>query len=570
LGTPVAVSVIDMAGRVIHSNARALDLTGRQLGTEMPAGLDAAIDIFHPDGRLYERAEWPAVRSLASGEEVHEEEFFYALPGGGRLFVRCGSSAMRDRDGGIVAAVLTQTDVTEQKAQESRLTSLEGLLDNTEDAIVAMDELYVLTVWNRGAERLYGWTADEVLGRHADEVARTNLSEDERTEMRRELAATGRWRGELRVLRKDGGTVEAELISVALRGELGDIAGYLTIHRDLTERRRDVATILESITDAFVAVDADWRYTYVNDRALARMRARKGVALARKDVIGRGMWEMFPEASGTEAQREYEQAMRERRPVSFETFFADSGQWIESHAYPSKDGLAIYYRDVTARRRGEEALREAEAQRADADRRLDEVREAERSRIARDLHDDALQGLTHALALTGRHAPGRDDDVAAVLEQVGRQLRAAIYDLRLEPQVGRPFADALREVVELTQERAPGCVVTLEVADDVPTASFGRRGSEVLRIVGEALANACRHADADRIVLRAGGPETGLVVEVADDGRGFDPAHQPAGILHGQGLRGMRERAELLGAELDVRGDEAGTTIRLEVSLVGS
>jgi hypothetical protein len=67
---PVAIGVIAASGRVIYSNARMRDLTSRQLGYEMPAHLDGGIDIFHPDGRRYDQREWPAVRSITSGEEL--------------------------------------------------------------------------------------------------------------------------------------------------------------------------------------------------------------------------------------------------------------------------------------------------------------------------------------------------------------------------------------------------------------------------------------------------------------------------------------------------------------------
>jgi PAS domain S-box-containing protein len=575
---PVAIVVIDASGRVIHSNGRARELTGRQLGREMPADLDGAIDIFHPDGRRYERREWPAVRSLASGEEIVEEEFFYAVDEGARLWIRCSCCPVRDEDGEIVAAVLAMTDVTEHKGQKERLTHLAGLLDNTEDAVVALDERYFITVWNRGAERLYGWRAEEAVGLHANEVARTNLSEEERAELRRDLATSGRWRGEVTVARKDGSTAEAELISVALRGERRDITGYLTIHRDISgrrramqelrEARRRVETILESITDEFVAVDRDWRYTYVNDRTLSRIRGSKGAALTREDVIGRSMWELFPDAVGTEVERRLRAAMGARDPVEFELYVPVVDQWLEVHVHPSDSGLAIYYRDVTARRRSEAALRAAQRQSADADRRLDEVRQAERSRIARDLHDGALQTLTHALAVTGRHAAGRDDELFAILQQVGGRLRSAIYDLRLEQDGERPFSDALRDLVEVNRETAPVGQVILETDDALPSGSFGDRGVEVLHIIGEALTNACRHAGAERIVVRVAGPATRLTVEVTDDGGGFD-ADRPPSALHGQGLRGMHERARLLDADLDVRSDRTGTTVRLQAALTG-
>jgi PAS domain S-box-containing protein len=513
------------------------------------------------------------VRSITSGEEIADEEFFYALSDGERLSIRCSSSPLRDQDGEIVAAVLAMTDVTEQKRQEKRLTRLAGLLDNTEDAVVGVDAQWFVTVWNAGAERLYGWTADEVLGRHTLEVARLEMTQEQRTDVRLTALEHGRWRAEVIAYRKDGAPVWVEVINVAQRDAHGQITGYLGIHRDVSERRRAmqelresqqrVETILESITDAFVAVDRDWRYTYINDRALCRMRERKGTALAREDLIGRSMWEMFPEATGTELHRKYEEAMRECRAVAFETYFRHSGEWIEAHAYPSPTGLSIYYRDVSARRRAEEALREAQEQRTITDRRLEDVRDAERSRIARDLHDGALQGLTHALAVTGQYGSSPDDDVYAILQQVGRQLRGAIYDLRLEQDGERPFSDALRELVALNRESAPTCDVTLETDDELPGRSFGRRGTEVLRIISEAMTNACRHAAAERILIRVAGPETRLSVEVTDDGHGFNPT----AALHGQGLRGMHERAELLDADLDVRSHQAGTTVRLQVAL---
>jgi PAS domain S-box-containing protein len=450
---PVAISVVDASGRIIYSNGRARDLTRRQLGREMPADLDSAIDIFHADGRRYERREWPAIRSITRGEEIVDEAFFYALPEGGRLWISCSSSPVRDEDGRIVAAVVAMTDATEQKRQEQRQLHLRGLLDNMEDAIVCVDAEWFVTIWSAGAERLYGWTAGEVLGRHTLEVARLEMTHEQRTDLRVAVAEHGRWRGELIAYRKDGTSVWVEVINVALRDPRGEITGYLGIHRDVSDRRR-----------------------------------------------------------------------------------------------------------------ADEALREAREQQAALDRRLEDVREAERSRIARDLHDGALQGLTHALAVTGKLASGRDDDVQAILQQVGRQVRAAIYDLRLEHDVERPFVESLHELVALNHELAPGCEVALESADDLPRGAFGRRATEVLRILGEALTNACRHAAAERVLVRVTGTATQLCVEVIDDGHGFDTA-RASSALHGQGLRGMRERAELINARLDIRSDRTGTTVRLLVAL---
>jgi two-component sensor histidine kinase len=241
-------------------------------------------------------------------------------------------------------------------------------------------------------------------------------------------------------------------------------------------------------------------------------------------------------------------------------YFAPTDEWVEAHAYPSASGLSIYYRSVTARRRAEEGLQEAQQQRQEAERRLNDVRDAERSRLARDLHDGALQGLTHALAATGSN---RDEDVNAMLRQVGQQLRTAIYDLSLEEIGERAFGDSLGDLVAVTRDLAPDCEVTLDIDDDLAARFFGPRQAEVLRILGEALTNARRHAEAKHIVVQVTSTATRLSVEVTDDGRGA--AAWPA--APGQGVRGMHECARLLGAELDIRTDDTGTTVRLQIAL---
>ena len=99
------------------------------------------------------------------------------------------------------------------------------------------DPAFCLTIWSRGAEKLYGYTAEEVLGHDARDVA-TFAGDGSRPALERELLDADRTRTELTARRKDGTFVDVELISVAVRDETGVITGYLGIHRDITERRR--------------------------------------------------------------------------------------------------------------------------------------------------------------------------------------------------------------------------------------------------------------------------------------------------------------------------------------------
>jgi len=115
---------------------------------------------------------------------------------------------------------------------------------------------------------------------------------------------------------------------------------------------RRVSAILSSISDAFVAYDRGWRFVYVNERARAIFRDFGGGG----ELIGRVLWEAFPQLAGTDIERQMRRAMEEQVPVEFESFSAELGTWHEVRVYPSPDGVSAVWRDVTARRRAEETF----------------------------------------------------------------------------------------------------------------------------------------------------------------------------------------------------------------------
>ena len=102
--------------------------------------------------------------------------------------------------------------------------------------------------------------------------------------------------------------------------------------------------ILESITDAFMAFDTDWRFTYANDQA-ERITSRR-----REDLLGRVFWDEFPATVGSTFEREYRRAVDEQTSVTFEEFYPPLNVWVEVRAYPSSGGLSVFYQDVTARK----------------------------------------------------------------------------------------------------------------------------------------------------------------------------------------------------------------------------
>jgi PAS domain S-box-containing protein len=151
-----------------------------------------------------------------------------------------------------------------------------------------------------------------------------------------------------------------------LRDEAGRVVGVVGVSRDVTDRRRVedelrrretfIGGVLGSITDAFYAVDKDWRFTFVNDEIVRRFGGR------RDEIVGGHVWEMFPAAVGSVAHAELHRAMADRVTVEYEVFYDPWQRWFLERAFPTGDGgLAVYSRDVTDHKRAEaRVLAEAE------------------------------------------------------------------------------------------------------------------------------------------------------------------------------------------------------------------
>ncbi|MFL5604857.1 MAG: ATP-binding protein [Gemmatimonadaceae bacterium] len=141
----------------------------------------------------------------------------------------------------------------------------------------------------------------------------------------------------------------------ALTEELEQTSGELHERNEEVEAAaRFSRGILESISDPFVVQDRDWRFRYINESA-ARVFGDGG--RDPEELIGRVVWDLYPELVGTPMERQMKRAAHERKPVSFEAFYAERGTWSQLYCYPLPDGgLATQWKDITARKKAEEAL----------------------------------------------------------------------------------------------------------------------------------------------------------------------------------------------------------------------
>jgi PAS domain S-box-containing protein len=110
--------------------------------------------------------------------------------------------------------------------------------------------------------------------------------------------------------------------------------------------------VLDRVSDAFVALDKNWRYTYVNQQAASLFGRRP------EDLIGRHIWTEFPEGEGQPFHRAYEKAMAEQVFIQMENYYEPWNRWFENRIYPSPEGLSIFFHEITERKLAEQAARE--------------------------------------------------------------------------------------------------------------------------------------------------------------------------------------------------------------------
>jgi PAS domain S-box-containing protein len=381
--------------------------------------------------------------------------------------------------------------------------------------------------------------------------------------------------GERRHLRKDGSLVDVEVSANMI--SYGGKEAMCVVVRDITERKRAEEELRKSESSLSAAQRiahlGNWDYDIARDEAYWSDELYRIFGFAPQAFVPtykKFLDLVHPDDKGL-LRREVRAALyggheRGRSSVEYRVVRPDGEvRFVSTHYEVVHDAskrpvrLVGTIHDVTERKRAEEGLRE--------------IREAERRRIARDLHDGVLQDLSYiavAMGVTQIKAEhtGLEGELQGEIDGIRRAvegLREAVYNLRLVEEEDKPLPRLVESLVEQNRQRAPGCKIDLAVQDGVPWTPLGRAGIELLRIAQEALTNARRHSGARHVGVTLWMEGNDLVAEVSDDGRGFETETAP-----GIGLGNMRERAAALGGGLEVCSEPGkGTQVRFRAPMPG-
>ena len=494
-------------------------------------------------------------------------------------------------------------------------------MDSSDDAIISKTLDGVITSWNKSAERLFGYTSEEAVGRHITLI----IPEDRRDEETKiiERLKRGERIDHFETLRqrKDGTLLSLSLTISPVKDDAGRIVGASKVARDITERQEieraltERARLLDLSSDAILVRDGADRVTYWNRSACDLY------GYSREEAMGRVTHELFRTEFVEPLEHISEQLRRD-------------GRWTGELIHRRKDGTKVVVasrwtldmdgrgnrncvletnNDITQQKQNDKALRESEErlrtlsnsleiqvsqrteeleyrnaevlqqseQLRELSNRLLKMQDDERRHIARELHDSAGQliaSLSMNLAGINRHAK-QNPSLAEALEdtqnlvlQLNKEIRTTSYLLHPPLLDETGLSQAINWYIQGLMERS-GLEIELDIPDD-----FGRLPQDlelaVFRIVQEALTNIHRHSGSKTATIRLSRGGESVLLEIQDHGQGIS-AEKLAAIKAqrtGVGIAGMRERVRQCHGELDVQSNSRGATISvtLPVSMVPS
>lgn len=257
------------------------------------------------------------------------------------------------------------------KDSEEEARYLASLVNQTYDAIFSTDKDRIIKSWNKGAESMYGYTKEEAVGKRLAKLIQPAVTPDKMQLTEINLQKQGYHIDEYEVIRKNGDRFPIWVSITAMLDERKTVTGYIIVNKDISERKklegqlvlfneelewqvknktREITEVFERVSDAFVAVDKNWVFTYANERAEQLFHFSKG------HFIGKELTVLFPNVIDTNLFKAAKEALETLKMVNVEEFLTGFGIWIEAHIYPSENGLSIYLRNITEKKKAEADL----------------------------------------------------------------------------------------------------------------------------------------------------------------------------------------------------------------------
>ena len=543
-------------------------------------GSPAALAGNHP--QLYPPEHWERIRrcadeTLRSGTPYELDVEMFSS--GSRKWITARGEAQRDADGRVVGLRGTVQDITERKQREQSFDLFRNLLDRTNDSLEIIEAatrrfLYV----NDKACRELGYSREELLSLRVQDV-NPNATDAALMDVARLCNQAGFALLESVHRRKDGSVFPVEINIKPVT--LDDRRYYVSVCRDITERKQAQQALRDSEERLRLAAEAGKMFAYTWDAATdAIVRSGESSHILGIDAETPMTGQQILARVHPDDRNRVVAALGALNPehpqllITYRMNRSDGSLiWVErcSRAYFDDAGNLVrmvgMVADITPRKHAEEVL-------SSWSRRLLEAQEAERARIARDLHDDigqrlallsiALQQLQQLSSAPAAELRGSIDILRRQTMGIAGDVQALSHELHSSKLQLLGIVPAIRGLCSEISARQK---VEVDFSHrDVPGTVRPDIALCLFRVLQEALQNAVRHSSVGRFTVNLCGTPAAISLTVRDGGRGFDP--ESVAQNGGLGLTSMKERLKLVEGDLSIESHPArGTTIVARVPL---
>jgi PAS domain S-box-containing protein len=236
------VAMIDGEGKFTVYNSLFLKLFGLSADSTIKNVNDqnwAEWQVFDENGSILHVDDHPVRKASLTGKRVENQLVGVKLPSGGEItWMLISAEPIFRKNGDIERMICSYHDITELKRIGEVLAFQARLLSEVHDAVFSSDSRYIITYWNQAAERMFGWTKEEALGKNSGDLLKPKIAGSSHERERLKLKRAGHWEGEAQYVRKDGTCFFAEVNSTMLKDSKGIEVGHLIVCRDITESKK--------------------------------------------------------------------------------------------------------------------------------------------------------------------------------------------------------------------------------------------------------------------------------------------------------------------------------------------
>jgi PAS domain S-box-containing protein len=479
-------------------------------------------------------------------------------------------------------------DVIHRKESDRVSSQLVSVIESSDNAIISTSPDGIILSWNPSAGRIFGFSEEEAIGNSCSII----VPDDKREEHNKtfDLLRKGQSVGHYETvrIRKNGERIDVSMTASPIKNQAGEVIGISKIARDITKEKQDADKLRKSETQLKaaqrIAQMGSWEWDLASNYFTWSQELYRiyGVNPAEQITFERFVELVHPDdrrlvQSFFESKRMFSIEHRIVRPDG-ETRYIQIRAEVVSDSEGNATSLMGIAQDVTDRKRADEQLRSSREQLRALSAHLQFIREEERSRIAREVHDELGQVLTalkmdlsllnHKLLESSAILPRKMlyEEIRSMSKKVDitiKSVRKIVTELRPEVLDHLGLKSAIEWQAQEFQTRSG---IDCKLDPYMESIEMDDRDGEtaIFRILQEALTNIARHSGATKVEIFLKKQNGEITLEVRDNGRGISEGDLTKSRSFG--LLGMRERALFLGGDVEVKGSPGfGTSVKVQI-----